>query len=118
MNIKKVIAREGLVLLGIIALSIVVLWGAGQINKSTFRLLGSWEESPVGETEAINKMRGSSKKYPQYSYQTNMEIAKINRREIKGKLFSLGWFILVFGYPIYLLSRFVTWAIKVIRRSS
>ena len=56
----------------------------------------------------------SLKKNFKYNYATSKP-AKINRHKLKERLSSLGWIILVFGYPIYLLIRFVTWAIKVMK---
>ena len=72
-DIKKIIAREGLILLGFILLSVII----------TFVLLTT-EFAVVGE-------------------------------QIGQKIVTFAVILLLLGYPIYLLSRFIVWAIRTLK---
>ena len=72
-DIKKIIAREGLVLLGIVLLSAIII----------FALLVT-EFAVVGE-------------------------------QIGQKIVTFTLILLLLGYPIYLLTRFIIWAIRTLR---
>jgi hypothetical protein len=72
-TIKKIIAREGLTLLGIILLSAIII----------FALLTT-EFAVVGE-------------------------------HIGQKIVTFAFMLMLLGYPIYLLTRFIIWAIRVLR---
>jgi len=82
-RIKRIIAREGLVLLGIILLgTLILIFSKCLLNKNNilFRFL------------------------PLDYYTTEVLLAKI--------LEVIGISIIILGYPVYLLVRFVNWAIK------
>ncbi len=81
MNIKKLIAREGLIILGISGLSVFLMWGSSQINKpillsSVVAPLDDVKWFATDETEAINKIVDLRKKYHQYDDLTNIELAE------------------------------------------
>lgn len=151
---KKIIAREGLIIVGIIILSILLTIVSKQINRPMRILpLDDWVESPQDETDAINKILDLREKYPQYNDLTNMELAKrmakkypdwenvykviqrineesknlkynyatskpakIKRSKLSEQVSTLSYWILIFGYPLYLLIRFILWAIKTLKQ--
>ncbi len=85
-KLKRIIAREGLVLLGIIFLgTLILLFSISLMNKNNilFRFL------------------------PLDYYTTEIVLAKI--------LKAIGISITILGYPAYLLIRFINWAIKTLK---
>lgn len=92
MNIKKTIAREGLILLGIAALGLIVYFISRHLNgiylrehwESKFKIIQNMKYSLVGYTPYIRMM-------------------------------SFGLNIAVFGYPVIVLIRFILWAAKILR---
>ena len=72
-DIKKIIAREGLILLGIIVLSAIIIFA-----------LSITEFAVVGE-------------------------------QIGQKIVTFVFILMLLGYPIYLLARFIIWAIRTLR---
>ena len=158
MRIKRLIAREGLIVLGIITSSILLIFASSQVNRRLRVLpLDNWTTAPEDESEAISKIRELRSRYPEYDDQTNLELSermarkypewqgvhqvmqrineesirkkhkynyalsrprKITRQEFSERLSVLGFQVLYFGYPIYLLVRFVVWAIAVLRQAA
>jgi hypothetical protein len=96
MNIKKIIAREGLILVGFIVVAILLLCISALLPKVPPNL-------PNGATldEIAN-------------------ISMTNTPDIPSKLattiFSLIPFV-IFCYPLYLLARFILWAVKTLKKS-
>jgi hypothetical protein len=92
MKISKVIAREGLILLGIVILGLAVYFIAGHLNgvyliqhqNVKFKIIHNMRYSLVGYTPYI-------------------------------KLMSFGLTIAIFGYPIAAVVRFVFWALKALK---
>ncbi len=72
-DIKKIIAREGLILLGIIVLSAIIIF-----------TLSITEFAVVGE-------------------------------QVGQKIVTFVFILMLLGYPIYLLARFIIWAIRTLR---
>lgn len=82
MNTKKIIAREGLILLGIIAISLLAKYAIDIYGRIVgFYIKEEWADIPY----------------------------------IFTVLYNLGNILLYLGYPIYLLIRFVIWAIKMLK---
>jgi uncharacterized membrane protein YiaA len=156
MNAKKIIAREGLIILGIVVFSIGLIVVSKPIANNSVRLLplDDWELSPPDESDAINKIIELRKEYPEYNNLSNMELAKrmaekhpdwvtvnavmqrinkesiekhheynyatakpprMRREKLAEYISSLGYWILIFVYPLYWLVRFSIWAIKTLR---
>ena len=151
---KKMIAREGLIILGIIASSLFLTIVSKQINRPINVLpLEDWVDAPQDENDAINKILDLREKYPQYNDLTNIELAermakkypdwentykvmqrineesknlkynyatskpaKIKRSKLSEQLSTLSGWVLIFGYPIYLLIRFIIWSIRTLRQ--
>jgi len=92
MNLRKVIAREGLILLGFAALGLVVYFFAKHLNGVYLTQHANDKIKSVGE------MRYCLLGYSPYL-----------------RLESLGLFIAAAGYPIFALIRFIAWSIKMLR---
>lgn len=92
MNIKKTIAREGLILLGIAALGLSVYFISKHLNSIYLR--EHWES----KFKVIQNMKYSLVGYTPYI-----------------RMMSLGLNIAIFGYPIIALIRFILWAVRILR---
>ena len=92
MNIKKIIAREGLNLLGIVILGLAVYFMGRHLNNvyltqhqgAKFKVMQNMKYSLVGYTPYIRMM-------------------------------SFGLNIAIFGYPIVALTRFILWALRTLK---
>jgi hypothetical protein len=93
MNIKKVIAKEGLILLGIVILGLAVYFIFRHLNNVyliqyqgvKFKVIQNMKYALVGHTSYIRMM-------------------------------SFGLNIAIFGYPIIAFIRFILWAIKMLKQ--
>jgi len=122
-RIKKIIAREGLILIGIIGLGYVITvtpdlyiqWPAPiRVYQPTDKsmpidLLVEQEidrkDRPIDlltETRIVNLNTGASEIYSKSAFDNTQE----KRKQVK----KIGFIILLFGYPVYLVVRFVFWA--------
>jgi len=90
MNIKKIIAREGLVIISIIIVGLLLI-NCPSIYLAVENFIGRFFHSRLIWEEWVNK--------PLY----------ISIPE------NIGWFLLLLGYPSYLLIRFIIWAIKTMK---
>lgn len=93
MNIKKIIAREGLILLGIVILGLVIYFIGRHLNN--IYLIQHQE----AKFKVVQNMRYSLVGYAPYV-----------------RIKSLGLNIAIFGYPIIALTRFILWAIKTLKK--
>lgn len=112
MNIKKIIAREGLILLGII--------GIGYIIMATPELY--IKPKPIRIEQAKNKETPIDlliEKRITYLDTGERHIYRLSEVEKSGNkqkaVKNIGFDILIFGYPVYLLIRFIIWAIKTLK---
>ena len=117
MNIKKLIAREGLIFIGIMLLGILFSFISAQIpyaerkpvGAPVFKDNGPWNQYIVGTKDEkgrpIEKIDGSW--YLKDSNDNNL---------MKDNIANLGMFILFFCYPFYLLIRFILWAIRTLKQ--
>lgn len=84
--IKRIIAREGLVILGILAISSALIWGPDYIipSRPSYDLLptlNNLNTAPKDMSDAIGKIMELREKYPQYDDLTNMElVSKIAKK--------------------------------------
>jgi hypothetical protein len=122
-HLKKIIAREGLIILGIIAVGLLVITTVGLYNKPSsitdkqeknqnFTSLtkeqfqkgreAGYTVEQIADFEKIRKGKSEI-----------LEIEKTGKRE--ARIENIGLFILFLGYPAYLLFRFVIWAIRTLR---
>jgi hypothetical protein len=91
-KVNKIIAREGLILLGIIILGLAVYFMGRHLNniylmqhqEAKFKIVQNMKYSLVGYTPYI-------------------------------KMMSFGLNIAIFGYPIVALIRFILWAIRTLK---
>jgi len=92
MNTKKTVAKEGLILLGIVIVGLAVYFTGRHLNnvyliqhqEAKFKIMQNMKYSLLGYTPYIRMM-------------------------------SLGLSIAIFGYPIIALIRFVLWAIRMLK---
>ncbi|MDD2689855.1 MAG: hypothetical protein PHT41_06880 [Candidatus Omnitrophica bacterium] len=92
MKIKKIIAREGLILLGIAGLGLVIYFIARHLNN--IYLI----RNEAVQFKVVQKMKYSLIGYTPYL-----------------RTMSLGLNIAIYGYPIIALIRFVLWSIRALR---
>jgi len=91
-NTKKIVAREGLILLGIVIVGLVVYFIGRHLNnvyliqhqEAKFKVVQNMKYSLVGYTPYIRMM-------------------------------SFGFNIAIFGYPIIAFIRFILWAIRTLK---
>ncbi|MCF7907432.1 MAG: hypothetical protein K9L86_00930 [Candidatus Omnitrophica bacterium] len=139
-KIKKIIKREGLIILGIILCGVFLAYLGGFLSfqksncsfqKSNCYFFNQRYKQPgtsdkyLSKEKILEDIRGE---YPQYDSVDDAIFAKVIENELKrcgqsGKLRLLvrtagfcGIFLLFLGYPIYLSIRFIIWAIKALRK--
>lgn len=95
-SIKKTIAREGLILLGIVIIGVMLTW----VNDE------------VDYTHIISTWKGKIYLIPE-RYIFSIRLFEIG--DIYFIKYGIGTFLLFLVYPIYLLIRFIIWAIKTLR---
>lgn len=139
---KKIVAREGLIILGVLLLSAAAFAARSYFEKQ-FRALpdyGSVYTAEVKKTERsytlparsqddlMNRLReivdhigdDDPKAWIAKKYGHEIDIIE-NReryRELEEAMSKASVFFLFFAYPVYLVIRFVCWAIPVVRGSS
>lgn len=92
MDIKKRIAKEGLILFGFVVLGLFVYFIGRNLNN-TYMI-----QHPEARSKVINHMRYSLMGYTPY---------------LMVKNFGLG--LAVFGYPLFVILRFILWAIRILK---
>ena len=92
MNLKKSIAREGLILLAIVIIGLAIYFIARHLNG--IYLI----QHEAIKTKIINNLQYSLVGYAPYT-----------------NLMSFGLTVIIFGYPIISLGRFILWAFKTLR---
>ena len=117
MNIKKLIAREGLIFIGIMLLGILFSFISAQIpyaerkpvGAPVFKDNGPWNQYIVGTKDEkgrpIEKIDGSW--YLKDANENNI---------MKDNFNNFGILTLFFCYPFYLLIRFIFWAIRTLKQ--
>ena len=93
MKIKRIIAKEGLILLGIAALGVAVYFAGRHLNSEYLI------HHTAAKFKVINNMQYSLVGYNPYV-----------------KVMSFGLGIVVFGYPVIAVIRFIFWAAKMLKK--
>lgn len=93
MKIRRMIAREGLILLGVVILGLGIYFTARHWNDV---YLSRQHQARI---KVVRNMRYSLAGYEPYM-----------------NMMSLGTGIAVFGYPVLGIVRFVVWAVRILRR--
>jgi hypothetical protein len=112
-QLKKIIAREGLVLLGIVGIGCIIMATPGLYIKSRpIRIEQTAnKETPIDlltERRITYLDTGESKIY---------RLSEVDKAcEKQEKVRNVGFIIIFFGYPVYLLVRFIAWAIRTLRQ--
>jgi hypothetical protein len=127
MDINKIIAREGLVLTGILIFGAVLFFG-GRYYKGRLdnKVYFSVTKETIDTLEATGKHLSDA---PDQEFLASIGLTKEQREtitrqwrndKISSFLFSasvtIGLLLLYTGYPGYLLIRFLAWAVKTLRR--
>ena len=140
-KLKKIIAREGLVILGVIALGFI--WRVIPYEKPSYLYSCSFDGSSNWKVYKIEMkhyystwddngklvlLKEISKRYPKDIEQegdwiTIPENIHVERSEakstlkgrIKNGLSTFALFVFIFSYPAYLVIRFIIWAVRAIK---
>jgi len=94
-KIKRIIAREGLIIIGFILLGFII-WTTGAYLNQRYIEQGSWVDVDA-QGNPINSTINFIPEHPVYP-----------------KLVNLGIF-LIWCYPFFLLVRFIFWAVRILR---
>jgi hypothetical protein len=105
-KIKRIVAREGLILLGIIGVGFSVIATSDLYFRHKYKLGRDYYAEEIEHKSSV-KQDIFDKIYPEYQ----KEMAEKER----GRAVSIGFFILLLGYPAYLLVRFIIWAVKTLK---
>lgn len=113
MSIKKIIAREGLVLLGIIGIGYIIMTTPDLYIKSRpIRI-----EQATNKETPIDLLTERRITYLDTGERKIYRLSEINKaRDRQERVRNIGFVILLFGYPVYLLVRFIIWAIRTLRQ--
>lgn len=142
-RIKRIIAREGFIILAVLVVSGILLWIHHLIpyddSESSFIYFCSTagkqyavelkdEKRLFSDKEGHKILKALHEKYPndfpadangQYRLPTDFKIdyAKVKFSlpgQIKNTAFGLSLFLLIIAYPAYLIFRFIGWAIRLL----
>jgi len=111
-KIKKAIAREGLIIMGIIGVGFIVMSTPQlYIKARPIRI----EKLPNQETpiDLLTEKRITYLDTGERKIYRLSEVNKVGDRQKNVR--DIGFFILLFGYPVYLLVRFIVWAVRMMR---
>lgn len=113
--VKKIIAREGLILLGIVGVGCIVLVTSGlYTNPRPIRIEKATDkETP---TDLLTEKRLTYLDTGERKIYRLSEITNAAQRQARVE--NVGFSILWLGYPIYLLIRFIIWAVKTLRKQA
>jgi len=104
-KIKRIIARDGLIIIAIIAIGFIYILYIPRLIYP--RPIGGGRDYYAEEIE--------HKPSPQYTRITSTE--ELNKVDAKQeRVRTMGMFLIILGYPIYLLIRFIIWAIKTLKQ--
>jgi len=116
-NIKRIIAKEGLIILGIIGVGCILITTPElYIKPKPIRETKNLEQGQIYTTEKNAKpweIWQEEKVKPEHKIFRLSEVEKACERQEKIRF--IGFIILLFGYPAYLLVRFIIWAIKTLK---
>lgn len=112
---KKVIAREGLIIIGFIVLAVIAMkiGNTMHIDWSKYRNSGlrpptlsqeHYQDAVNGGFSHKDIVRLEQRRYKEQ----HPVIARFQNQDVT-------FFIIFFGYPVYLLIRFIIWAIKILK---
>ena len=117
-KIKRIVAREGLILLGIIGIGFIIMTTPQlYIKPKPIREAKSLEQGQTYVTEGKAKpweVWQEGKVKPEHKIYRLSEVDKAEERQDKVR--TTGFVILLLGYPVYWLVRFIAWAIKTLRQ--
>jgi hypothetical protein len=120
MNVKRIIAREMLILLGFVLLGGLFL-KTGELGFKHFFKDYYWQEIVVPKKEYADLSEQDKKDaHKQYESEFKPDISWALKHKTTEAVFwsaviILGRWILFFCYPVYLLVRFIVWAIRTLR---
>ena len=117
MNIKKIIAREGLVILGIIGIAIfIIITPPLYIKpKSTIEVA---KQRPSLEQILGDKKSDKWEKYVVWDNDKETKTPEEIANEKRSNIELFGFQFLILAYPAYLLIRFIIWAVRTLKDKS
>jgi len=120
-KIKKIIAREGLIIIGIIVIGLLTFHiGASGVERYKNKF---WKEA-ITKKEEFKKLTNDDQgeAHRQYMEQWSTSPGQATFREyglgvyIVYYLQFIGFWLLRLGYPFYWLIRFIIWAVKMLKQ--
>ena len=112
---KKLIAREGLIILSILCISGLFVLIGNYFSKPKpiqFEPVPKWEDTqPINSESKVDLSFLPDQPTP--GFIPDKPLPKIS---LLSKLTDIGFVILLLGYPAYWLSRFIFWAIKTLKQ--
>ncbi len=122
---KRIIAREGIILLIFFVASLALLVGGYKFNKEIYK---KYFDEVVVVSPKYKALHEFDKKYevkprfcerrllPQPLYgQEKYMYEKGYNPYLSHTAKVVGFYLFIFGYPVYLLTRFIIWAIKTLK---
>jgi len=139
-RMKKIVAREGLIMIGVIVVSALIM------KLSNFYPpipeLSDTEKSIIENIKDINQYSTAERFLKNLPYDDRVffvsryhslskEAKKVVIERISGqtslysgyrlqekrdKIFDIGLFVLIIGYPLYLVGRFIMWALRIMNK--
>jgi uncharacterized integral membrane protein len=112
-NTKKMLARESLIILGIIVIGCIIISTAGLYNNPRpIRI-----EQQTDTKKPIDLLTEKRISYPDTGENNIYLLSEVSKAaERQTRVENIGLFFLLLSYPIYLLIRFIAWAIKTLRK--
>ena len=114
MNVKKMIVREGLILLGVIGIGFIITATFCKLYDSLLlrpirieKTSDKW--SPINPLTEVRFLEKDGERSIYLLSNIAMEKQLANGRRV-------GFAILLFGYPFYLLIRLILWAINKLKK--
>lgn len=113
---KRIVARESLIILGIIGITILTIF------SSSFLPYPNPIKTDIETGRPLTLTPKQFEKLKQAGFTVDKIVLFEQRRltencdKTRSNLSLIGFFVLVAGYPLYLLTRFILWAIKTLKQ--
>lgn len=111
-KLEKTIAREGLIIIGIIGIGFIIMTTPQlYIKARPIRI-----EQVINKEMPIDLLTEKRVTYLDTGERKIYRLSEVNKAgDRQEKVRSIGFFILLLGYPVYLLVRFIVWAIRTLK---
>ena len=117
-KIKKIIAREGLAIIGVIAAGLLIIFASSIFPPHPKPIEPILKETASAVADKWDGYRAKTAS-DLYENAPEMARAKSKSREvyrIRSGLHTIGFLLLILGYPFYLFIRYIIWAVRTLKR--